>query len=94
MIDLCSLVVSDGFVPKIDIVSDELLGDRFLGELPVGECLEELFGVGILNVGVENSSVVVGEKSIKFGIGIASLLLTVGSRVLNPVFWLLFSCNK
>ena len=36
MLDLCSLDMSDGLVPEIaDIVSDELLGDRFLGELPI-----------------------------------------------------------
>ena len=45
------------------------------------------------NVGIENSSGIVGDKSIKFGMGSASLLLTVGSGVLiNPEFWLSFSC--
>ena len=33
MLDLCSLDVLGGFVPKIaGIVSDELLADRFVGE--------------------------------------------------------------
>ena len=52
MFDLCSLDVSDGLVLKIaDTVSGELLGGRFLGEL---------FDVGIPNIGIENSSGVIG----------------------------------